>query len=394
MANPSALSAIYELPDGEPISRIVLHTIAMPLVEPLMTSFGGDALRLAILVELHLGDVTGWGECVAAWSPGYSYETIGTATHVLNDFFIPAVIGKTNLDALKRFRGHPMARMALESAYWVAVAAYREVPLGALLQATGCKAKAKVGVSIGIQDSIDATLAVIDKHLKEGYQRIKLKIKPGWDIEMLRAVRKTYPDISLMADANSAYTLDDVALFKQMDSLNLLMIEQPLGHDDIYQHSKLQPQLQTPICLDESIRSADDARLAIEMKAGRIINLKPGRVGGLTESLKLHAFCLEAGVPMWIGGMLETGVGRAVQLALASLPGVTLPSDISATERYYDPDITNEVFTLNRDNSTIDVPTTPGLGVTVNVERLATAKATFEQKYLVPTLLERANEER
>ncbi|HLY28825.1 MAG TPA: enolase C-terminal domain-like protein, partial [Aggregatilineales bacterium] len=207
----------YELPDSEPITRILLHTIAMPLVEPLKTSFGGDPLRPAILVELHLGGVTGWGECVASWEPGYSYETIATAMHILSDFFIPSLLGKTNLNSLKRFRGHPMARMAVESAYWAAVAAQRRVPLGTLFQAKERKAKAKVGVSIGIQDSIDATIATVDKRLKEGYGRIKLKIKPGWDIEMLHAVRKTFPDISLMADANSAYTLDDVELFKQMD---------------------------------------------------------------------------------------------------------------------------------------------------------------------------------
>src|SRR5258708_33186705 len=273
-----------------------------------------------------------------------------------------------------------MARMALEAAYWAAVAAQRGVPFGDLLGGKR-KARVEVGVSIGIQPSIDATLAVIEKRLNEGYHRVKVKIKPGWDIDMLRAVRRTYPNLVLMADANSAFTLDDALLFKQMDALNLLMIEQPLGHDDIYQHSKLQPQLQTPICLDESIRNVDDARLAIEIGAGKIINLKPGRVGGIVESLKLHAFCYESNVPLWIGGMLETGVGRAANLAIASLPGVTLPSDISATNRYYDPDITNEVFTLNKEDSTITVPTGVGLGVTVNEERLAKAEATFAEQY-------------
>jgi O-succinylbenzoate synthase len=367
----------FELPDSDPIERIELHPIAMPLVEVLTTSFGGDALRPAILIEVHIGDAVGWGECVVGWYPGYSYETIGTAMHILTDFFIPAVLGKTNLKGLSKYRGHPMARMALESAYWAAVAQCRGVTVGDLFGEPKRKAKADVGVSIGIKSSIDETIATIQKRFDEGYRRIKLKIKPGWDIEMLRAVRKTFPDIRLMADANSAYTLDDVALFHQMDDLNLLMIEQPLGHDDIYQHSKLQPQLKTPICLDESIRNVDDARLAIEVGAGRIINLKPARVGGIIESLKLHAFCFEAGVPLWIGGMLETGVGRAMQLALASLPGVTLPSDISATNRYYDPDITNEVFTINEQDSTITVPTGVGVGVNVNPERLAAAEAVF-----------------
>jgi o-succinylbenzoate synthase len=367
----------YKLESDTPIERIELHLIAMPLVEVLTTSFGGDALRPAILVVMHLvGGATGWGECVAGWSPGYSYETIGTALPTLNDHFIPAVLGKTNLDGLRQFRGHPIARMAMEAAFWSAVAESRDVPLGDLFR-TDRKKRALVGVSIGIQATIDATLGVIEKRVKEGYRRIKLKIKPGWDIEMLREVRHAYPHIMLMADANSAYTLDDLPLFKQMDELNLLMIEQPLGHDDIYQHSKLQPQLRTPICLDESIHDVDDARLAIQLDAGRIINLKPARVGGITQSLKLHDFCREEGVPLWIGGMLETGVGRAVNLAMASLPGVTLPCDISATNRYYDPDITREVFTLNTEDSTITVPTAPGLGVKVDPARLADAEETF-----------------
>jgi o-succinylbenzoate synthase len=366
----------YDLVSDEPIDRISLHPVAMPLVEVLTTSFGGDALRPAILVELHVGGVVGWGECVAGWSPGYSSETIGTALHVLSDYFVPAVLGQTNLDGLRRYRGHPMARMAVEAAFWSAVARRRNIPFGDLLGGER-KPRVGVGVSIGIQPGIDATLAVIEKRLNEGYRRIKLKIKPGWDINMLRAVRQAHPRITLMADANSAYTLDDLPLFKQLDDLTLLMIEQPLGHDDIYQHSQLQPQLGTPICLDESIRNVDDARLAIKVGAGRIINLKPGRVGGISESLKLHAYCREAGVPLWIGGMLETGAGRATNLALASLPGVTLPSDLSATNRYYDPDLTDEVFTLNRQESTITVPAGPGLGVTVNRERLNQAAETF-----------------
>jgi O-succinylbenzoate synthase len=379
---------MQKLTAAAPIEKISLHPIAMPMVEVLVTSFGNDAdqdsLRGAVLVELRLADgSSGWGECVAAWTPGYSYETLGTALHVLREFFVPAVLGKTDLDGLRQYRGHPMARMALEAAFWSAVAAQRGLPLGQLLaEAIGGverKACVEVGVSIGIQPGFDATLTVIEKRLREGYRRIKLKIKPGWDVELLRAVRAAYPDIVLMADANSAYTLADVPLLKKLDDLNLLMIEQPLGHMDIYQHSKLQPQLLTPICLDESIHNADDARLAIEIGAGRIINLKPGRVGGLTESLNLYTFCAEHNVPLWIGGMLETGIGRAANLAVASLPGVTLPSDLSATNRYYDPDITHEVFVLNQTDSTIDVLTAPGLGVTIHPDRLAAAEAAFKR---------------
>src|SRR5258708_12468522 len=244
-----------------------------------------------------------------------------------------------------------MARMALEAAYWAAVAAQRGVPFGDLLGGKR-KARVEVGVSIGIQPSIDATLAVIEKRLNEGYHRVKVKIKPGWDIDMVRAVRRGYANLVLMADANSAFTLDDALLFKQMDALNLLMIEQPLGHDDIYQHSKLQPQLQTPICLDESIRNVDDARLAIEIGAGKIINLKPGRVGGIVESLKLHAYCHDANVPLWIGGMLEKGVGRAANLAIASLPRGTLPTDLRRTNHPYDPPITTQISPLHPPEST------------------------------------------
>jgi O-succinylbenzoate synthase len=373
----------YPLRAESPIAHIRLHPIAMPLVEMLVTSFGSearqDALRAAVLVELELASgATGWGECVASWAPRYSYETTETALHVLRDFFVPGVLGEHDLSKLSAFRGHPMARMALEAAFWSAVAAERGVPLGDLLSdGAPRKERVSVGVSIGIQSSIDATLAVIEKRLREGYRRIKLKIKPGWDVELLRAVRSAYPDILLMADANSAYTLEDAPRLKQLDDLNLLMIEQPLGHLDIYQHSKLQAQLHTPICLDESIHNVDDVRMMLLVGAGKIVNLKPGRVGGLIESLRIHELCRSEGVPLWIGGMLETGIGRAANLALASLTGVTLPSDISATNRYYDPDLTEEIFTLNAEDSTISVPKGVGLGVTVNRERLAAAEVTY-----------------
>ena len=373
----------YPLRAESPITHIRLHPIAMPLVETLVTSFGSearqDALRAAVLVELELvSGVTGWGECVASWAPRYSYETTETALHVLRDFFVPGVLGEHDLSKLSAFRGHPMARMALEAAFWSAVAAERGVPLGDLLSdGAPRKERVSVGVSIGIQSSIDATLAVIERRLREGYRRIKLKIKPGWDVELLRAVRSAYPDILLMADANSAYTLEDAPRLKQLDDLNLLMIEQPLGHLDIYQHSKLQAQLHTPICLDESIHNVDDVRMMLLVGAGKIVNLKPGRVGGLIESLRIHELCRSEGVPLWIGGMLETGIGRAANLALASLTGVTLPSDISATNRYYDPDLTEEIFTLNAEDSTISVPKGVGLGVTVNRERLAAAEVAY-----------------
>jgi O-succinylbenzoate synthase len=242
------------------------------------------------------------------------------------------------------------------------------------------KGHAVVGVSIGIQESIEKTLEIITKRLEQGYGRIKLKIEPGWDVDLARAVRAAYPDITLMLDANSAYTLADANHLKQLDDFDLLMLEQPLGYNDIYQHSKLQPRLQSLICLDESIHSADDARLAIEIGACRIINLKPARVGGFTESLELYRFCVENNVPLWVGGLLETGVGRAANLAFASLPGVTLPSDISATDRYYNPDLTEPPFTLGAD-STIAIPAGPGIGVEVQRDRLEAAVAMWHATY-------------
>lgn len=232
------------------------------------------------------------------------------------------------------------------------------------------------GVSIGIQDTIEEQIAIIQKRVAEGYKRIKLKIAPGWDIELAKAVREQFPDIMLMLDANSAYTLKDAEHLKQLDQFDLLMIEQPLSYDDIYEHSKLQPQLQTPICLDESIHSVHDWQLALELGAGKILNLKPARVGGYTESLKLYELCVKNNNPLWIGGMLETGIGRAANVALASLPGVTLPCDISATNRYFDPDITEPPFVLEAD-STIKVPDGLGIGVEVQRDRIEAAKATW-----------------
>lgn len=360
------------------IEKIILHPIAMQLVESLQTSGWNESFRPAVLIEVHAGGQIGWGESVAGWAPGYCYETIGTTMHVLQDFFIPALLGKPvdQPQIVPKYRGHPLAKSALD----MALSDLSTRLAGKSLAEDGHpnrRSRVQVGVSIGIHDTIDETIAIIDKRLKEGYRRIKLKIKPGWDLELLREVRRQYPDILLMADANSAYTPDHLLVLKQFDDLNLLMIEQPLGYDDIYQHSLLQPHLETPICLDESIHTVDDARLAVQLGACRIINLKVSRVGGLHNARNIHSFCYGAGVPLWVGGMLETGVGRAANLIIAALPGVTLPSDISATNRYYDPDIIDEVFTLNAEDSTVDVPTGPGLGVTVNRDRLAVAEADF-----------------
>lgn len=363
------------------LDSIRIHKIVMPLVEPLRTSFGLEAIRPVLMVEVRSGDFVGWGECTAAAEPGYCYETVGTAYHILTKFLIPALEGQTITtpeDAVRlmaEVRGHPLTKAALDSAIWDLLAQANGVALSELVWGhyaldAPSRERVSVGVSIGIQPSIDETLAIIQKRVQQGYQRIKLKIKPGWDFELAAAVRNAYPDIQLMLDANSAYTLADADHLAKFDQFNLLMLEQPLAHDDIYEHSKLQAQLETPICLDESIICANDVRLAHEIGACQIINLKPPRVGGLTEAAAIHKVCFDLAMPLWIGGMLETGVGRAQNLAVGALPGVTLPSDLSATNRYYDPDLTEPPFELNAD-STIDVPTAVGTGVVVVPERLA-----------------------
>ncbi|MBZ0300405.1 MAG: o-succinylbenzoate synthase, partial [Anaerolineae bacterium] len=330
------------------IKAVRLYPIAMPLVERLGTSFGKEPFKAAILIELETeSGVIGWGETSAEIAPGYSSETVGTALHVLNEFLIPRVLGKvisspTEVPALlKGVRGHPLSKHGIEAAVWDAVAKANRLSIAQLFAAhlpDGHESRgyATVGVSIGIQASVDETLTIIRKRLNEGYGRIKLKIKPGWDVELARGVRAALPNVVMMLDANSAYTLADADYLRQLDEFNLLMIEQPLGHDDIYEHSQLQPQLRTPICLDESILNANDLRLALELGACKILNLKPARVSGYTESLEIYKLCVQYDLPLWIGGLLETGVGRAANLAFASLPAVTLPCDISATSRYYD----------------------------------------------------------
>jgi O-succinylbenzoate synthase len=357
------------------INRIELHHLSMPLVAPFRTSFGTEVDRPCILVAVYSEGLVGWGECVASASPDYSYETIETAWHVLSDFLIPAVLGQ-DVTAPEEVtghyawvRGHAMAKAALENAVWVLLAQAQGVSLAALLG--GYRTRVDVGVSIGIQPTIVALLERVNSFIDQGYRRIKIKIEPGWELEPLRAIRAQHPTIKLMADANSAFTLDDAPLFRQMDELDLLMIEQPLHYDDIADHAKLQAQLKTPLCLDESIHSPNHARWAIELNACRVINIKVGRVGGLSNAIAIHNLCAQAGIPVWCGGMLETGVGRAANLALATLPNFLLPGDISATSRYYHEDIAAPDFTLNAADSTITVPTGPGLGITVLPERLA-----------------------
>ncbi len=355
-----------------PIDRITLHLVKMRLVAPFETSFGVEHDRQCLIVRVDADGLTGWGECPAESTFGYSYETTTTAWHALTDFLIPRSLGQpTDIAAAYQrgelLRGHNMARHGLESALWDIVAQQRGVSLSAALG--GERDRVAVGVSVGIQASADALIARIEDYLAQGYGRIKIKIKPGYDLEVVERVRARFPKVLLQVDANSAYRLPDAPLFQAMDQYGLLLIEQPLGWDDIYEHSKLQAQLETPICLDESIHSLGQATLALELKACKVINIKPARVSGFTESRRIHDLCQAHGIPVWCGGMLETGIGRAGNVALASLPNFTLPGDISASNRYYTEDIAEPPFALNPD-STLSVPIAPGLGVTVNERAL------------------------
>ncbi len=373
------------------IKNIQLHAISLPFVEPLRTSFGVEPFKAAVLIELTTEDgITGWGEASAETKPGYGPETVITAMHILEHFVVKRLVGKTinsptEIPALiHAVRGTNHAKAGAEGAVWDAFAKANDMRLADLFASylpddhytTG---HAPVGVSIGIQPSVEDTVKIIQKRLGQGYKRIKLKIQPGWDVELAKGVREVLPDITLMLDANSAYTLADTEHLKQLDAYNLLMIEQPLGHEDIYEHSLLQPHLKTAICLDESIKSANDMRMALKVGACRILNLKPARVGGFTESLEVYRVCVEHEIPLWIGGMLETGVGRAANTAFASLPGVNLPCDISATDRYFNPDLTEPPFVLNPD-STLTVPDGIGIGVEVERDRLEKAIADWQAR--------------
>jgi O-succinylbenzoate synthase len=355
------------------VQRIRLNHLRMPLVSPFETSFGRISTRDCILVEAFAGDWVGLGECVADRDPGFSYETIKTAWHIMQDYLAPVVLDQ-DIESPPDFyplvasvRGHSMAKAGIEMALWDLQGKMLSKPLRELLG--GTRERVPVGVSVGLQASPQALVETVGEYLESGYQRIKIKIKPGRDLQDTRAVREAYPDLMLQVDANSAYTLESARALTPLDELDLLLIEQPLAEDDMWDHRHLQKQLRTAICLDESIRSPRHARQALDMEACRVINIKTGRVGGLTQAVEIHRVCVEKKVPVWCGGMLETGVGRAANLALASLPGFSLPGDISATRRYYHQDITQEVFSLNADSS-ITVPGGPGLGVSIDDEAL------------------------
>jgi O-succinylbenzoate synthase len=373
MQTPSEVlnKTVAAVPDRLVIERIELRTVRLPLNEPFETSFGRIDSRLIFLVAINGGGETGWGEVVAAEEPLYSYETVGTALHVIRDYLAPAILGEPLRDIsdlaqrLAPFRGHNMAKAGLELAFMDLLARLKCQSLSTLIG--GTRERIPVGVSLGIQPSLDHLLERVDRYLALGYQRIKLKIKPGWDIAIVREVRRQNPDILLSVDANAAYTLADVDHLRQLDDFNLLMIEQPLEYDDLVDHAQLQAKLSTAICLDESITGINRAKQALDLGSCRIINIKIGRVGGYSQAVGIHDLCYARGIPVWCGGMLESGIGRAHNIALASLPGFVLPGDISASARYFARDLIVPEVTVGRDGTVI-APLGPGLGFNVDLE--------------------------
>ncbi len=355
------------------IERIELREIGLQLVAPFETSFGATTERRIILVKVFSDGLVGWGECTCNEGPFYNHESTDAAWIILKDFVAPLTVDcdiehPAMAAALtSRIRGNKMARAAVETAIWDLFARREGVPLWELLG--GVQPEIASGVSIGLQETDSELLKKIATEVEAGYQRIKIKIKPGRDYDMVKAVRREYPKIGLTVDANSAYTLDDVDMLRKLDEFDLMLIEQPLAYDDIIDHASLQRELRTPICLDESILSVDDARKALSIGACRIINIKLGRVGGHAEARKIQDFCRERGVPVWCGGMLESGVGRAQNIAMSTLPGFTMPGDVSASKRYWHEDIiVPEVEVTSR--GTIPRPGGKGIGYSINETRV------------------------
>jgi len=358
------------------LRRITLREIHLPLKEPFRISSGICLNRRIMLLELEDVDgATTWSECVAGEAPNYSSETIDTAWIVMMDYIAPRMLGVSYEapegvhPALElNFREHRMAKAAVEMGMWALFAEKEGVPLARRIG--GTRTEIATGISLGIQSSPAALAERVGKALGEGYQKVKLKIEPGHDIDFVRTVREAYPKAPLMADANNAYSLADIPRLKQLDAFGLMMIEQPLAHDDLVRHAELQRALETPVCLDESITSVDRAEDMLTLKSGRIINIKPGRVGGFQQSKAIHDLCKKNDIPVWCGGMLESGVGRAYNVALASLPGFTKPGDVSPSARYWAEDVVTPEWTMSA-AGLVRVPLDkPGIGVTVNVNRI------------------------
>lgn len=366
------------------LDAVVLREVLLPLRRP----FEGSAVRAArkrfVLVEARAGGCSGWGECVALETPYYTEETVATAWHILHDFLAPAVLQeavhpRALPEAFRRVKGHPMAKAALEAALWDLEARMQREPLAKGWGA--CREAVPAGVSVGFAPHLDGLFREVERFLEQGYLRVKVKVEPGRDVAVVEALRNRYGAIPLMVDANGAYTLADLPRLKELDAFGLMMIEEPLAGGDLEAYAALQAELATPICLDESLPDARSVRRAARLGACRVVNLKPGRVGGPAEALAIEAICRQEGLDLWVGGMLESGVGRALNLILAALPGVTLPGDTSASDRYFARDLVTEPARLLPDG-TVPVPRAPGVGVEVDREYLAAV--TVREAWLRP----------
>ncbi len=367
------------------IERVEIRKLALPMVHSFETSFEKLTHKETVITKVYAdGGIVGYGESSSSSAPFYNHETVDTCFYMQEKFLAPAVAGK-EFETAEAFRaayanvvGNKIAKAGIECAFWHLIAQKESKSLKELFG--GTRSEIPVGESIGIKPTIEATLAEIEERLAQGYVRIKVKIKPGWDVNVLEAIREKWPSVDLMADANSAYALDDILLLKTLDTFNLTMIEQPLGEDDIVDHAALARQLRTPICLDESIKGTADARKAVELGACKIINIKPGRVGGICESIVIHDFCKKKGIGVWCGGLLETGIGRAFNIALASKENFTYPADMSPFQFFYREDIIEPSYVV-KPNGHIDVPTIPGLGYAIReskVEEFTVQKAVIK----------------
>ncbi|TLS38367.1 o-succinylbenzoate synthase [Pseudalkalibacillus caeni] len=364
-----------------PIEKVILHKVRMKMKTPFKNSFGSVQEKEFFIVELADGrEHRGFGESVAFSSPWYTEETVGTTEHIMNDFLVPFLLQNPvshPREVTKLFdviRRNNMAKAAIEGAVWDLYAKREGITLAKALG--GEKNTVEAGISIGIQPSIKELLTVIGQYAAKGYKRVKIKIKPGWDIEVIKQVREAYPELPIMADANSAYTLADIEHLKKLDEFGLMMIEQPLGQEDLLNHAKLQKEIETPVCLDESIHSLDDVKNAIALGSCKVINIKIGRVGGLEEAKKIHDYCMEHNIPVWCGGMLEAGVGRAHNIAVSTLQNFVLPGDTAGSSRYWEKDIIEPEVTVI--DGIINVPDSPGIGY--NINRAALEKFTMNKK--------------
>ena len=371
MTHPPSPTAALESLRVPKLDRVDIVTVKLPFVAPFGTSVHVWTDKEAMLLRLESGGVTAWSECVSDPDPFYFYETNETARHIIKDFLLPLVETGISLGELegrfRRVRGHGMAKATIENGLLILTALQRDDPLHALM---GWPAKKIMsGLSIGLQETPAELLAAVERAVAKGYHRVKIKIKKGQDIEWVRAVRDRFPELRLMADANGDYSLADAAHLRRLDAFDLMMIEQPLSYSDIYEHSLLQKEMKTAVCLDESIHSLADAATAIALGACRIINVKQGRVGGLLESMRIARFCADNGVDVWSGGMDETGIGRAVNIHLQTADGFTLPGDTAETSNYFDEDIAEPPVVLGA-GGYIDIPEGPGLGVRVVAERI------------------------